>query len=126
MNNFTNEFRVMLNTENYERMTAFYRDTLGLESYYHWDYAQNDRGAKYQCGAGTVEVIQQEPPCALGPNWIIVESADVDACYQELVDKGCDFTEEIMTHPYGVRAFQIADPDGNRVGIFSYLNKEGA
>lgn len=121
MNNFTNEFRVMLYTDNYVKMTDFYQNILGLESYYSWDYAENDRGIKYKCGAGTVEVIQQQPPCPLGPSWIIVESADVDACYKDLADKGCDFTEEIVTHPYGTRAFQIADPEGNRVGIFSYL-----
>lgn len=126
MNNFTKEFRVMVHTENYEKMTAFYRDTLELESYYSWNYAEDDRGVKYQCGAGTVEVIQQKPPRALGPNWIIVESADVDTCYAGLKAKGCAFTEEIETHPYGVRAFQLADPDGNIVGIFSYVkNQEG-
>jgi len=42
---------------------------------------------------------------------------EVDAYYQKLVASGVEVTCALATYPYGMRDFQIQDPDGNLVNF---------
>ncbi len=50
---------------------------------------------------------------------INIEVKDVDACYNEIKDKGIVFFEDVTDHEWGDRAFSIQDPIGNIVYVFS-------
>lgn len=48
-----------------------------------------------------------------------LETANLDACYEELKQTEIAFTEDITDHEWGDRAFSVKDPIGNVLYIYS-------
>ena len=56
-----------------------------------------------------------------GPTTIMLEADNVDDCYSRLARKpGLHVYEHIADRPYGIRLFQLLDPDENVIVIFSW------
>ena len=118
---FTKEVRTVLHVRDLERSAAFYRDTLELPVVYSWDTAPNDRGMKLHAASGMIEILNRAPVLPQGPTTIMLEADNVDDCYQRLMKKeNLRVFEHIADRPYGIRMFQLVDPDENVIVIFSW------
>lgn len=60
------------------------------------------------CSAGT-ELRHERPP--------YVYVRDADALHAELSAKGANVQGEPVSRPWGLREFQVLDPEGNRIGF---------
>ncbi|MBX3502380.1 MAG: VOC family protein [Alphaproteobacteria bacterium] len=50
---------------------------------------------------------------------------DVDAVYEELKARGADIPKPPETYPYGMRDFDVIDPDGNQITYGMGVNESG-
>ena len=124
MGYFKQEFRGVFYVRDYEKAITFYRDVLGLEVPYSWDYAPDDRGTKFRVAGGMLEIIRREPEIPQGPGTIMIEAEDVNACYASVSRKpGVRVFQAPVDEPYGVRKFLMKDPDGNLVVIYTNLSE---
>lgn len=123
MGYFKQEFRGVFYVQDYEKAIAFYRDILELQSPYSWDYAVDDRGTKFQVAGGMLEIIRREPEIPQGPGTIMIEAQNVNDCYESITKKpGVKVFQHLVDEPYGIRKFQLMDPDGNLVVIYTNLS----
>ena len=58
---------------------------------------------------------------ALGNRAAEFEVRGLDALYDEYVERGAIIRFEPKHQPWGVRDFQIDDPEGNRVYIYEHV-----
>jgi catechol 2,3-dioxygenase-like lactoylglutathione lyase family enzyme len=99
---------VVVYTQDMERATAFYRDTLGLEP----DF-ESEHWTTFRTGACTLALhAGSEAP---DPTFEVI---DADAERARLAAAGVDVTEVREPVP-GLRVFDVRDPDGNRLSIES-------
>jgi lactoylglutathione lyase len=119
---------VALTTRDFERLRAFYAQTLGLPVVGAF--------AGYNivflaAGSTTIELIEEEGPGAgalHGPhggwNHLALEVEDVDATYAELAARGVSFTVAPEDFPLEAPALRItffSDPDGNLIELVQPL-----
>lgn len=118
------------------RMTAFYRDVLGLDV--DWDgsspyaefahdgirfsmYARDKVPGMLGCEVGY--------PQGLNGTFSLVLDLpcfeDVDESYQRLVGRGALAVRLPRSEPWGTRSAYIADPDGNLIEIASWNRCQG-
>lgn len=113
-----------------ERMTAFYRDVMGMQV--EWNggkYAEvkgfgarillyaraafeemTDRAFQYPKGLnGTMEI-----------SFSLPTFADVDVVFRRLTEAGAKPVLEPLFEPWGQRTSYIADPDGNLIELSSF------
>ncbi len=95
-----------------ERSLVFYRDQLGFEVTFAWEdpvsYAvlkRDDISIHLSLSDGTVTTS--------GHTALYIFPYDVDAVYSELKAKGVSFLTDIGDRDYGMRDFDIKDPDGH-------------
>lgn len=119
-------------TEQYETMKAFYRDTLSFpilrdvpEEEFTQFKTENCFVAIY--GKSFVEKLIGKPVTEKPGSTIYAfkESADIDADYQQLKEKGVQFIKEPTTQPWGQRTAYFTDPDGNIWEIQQWMNNKG-
>jgi|SRR3989344_6054313 len=124
----TNLEWVLLITEQYAAMKAFYKKTLGFpierdvrEEEFTQFKLNNCFLAIY--GKRFVEKlfpITGKPGAAI---YSFGESKDVDTDYQQLKEKGVQFIKEPKTQPWGQRTAYFTDPDGNIWEIQQWIKK---
>jgi uncharacterized glyoxalase superfamily protein PhnB len=88
---------------------AFYRDTLGFTVSFSWD-----EPAQYVClclGDAAIHLNSYVPPT--GPSHVCIFCKGIDAFYARLVASGVNVTEPIGDRSYGMRDFEVTDPDGH-------------
>jgi uncharacterized glyoxalase superfamily protein PhnB len=88
---------------------AFYRDKLGFTVSFSWD-----EPAQYIClclGDAAIHLNSYVPPA--GPSHACIFCKGIDAFYARLVASGVNVTEPIADRAYGMRDFNITDPDGH-------------
>ena len=131
---FEKEVRTVLCVRDLERSRNFYQQTLELVPV--WDGGME--GCRFAAAGGAVELrpagagacarggpgLQPAAPAAdlpQGPTTIMLEADNVDDCYSRLARKpGLHVYEHIADRPYGIRLFQLLDPDENVIVIFSW------
>lgn len=118
---FRRNVRTVLYVKDLERSAAFYQDLLEMPVLYSWDDGAADRGIHFQAASGCIEILNRQPPLEQGPTTIMLEADNVDDCYRQIIEKGtARFFEHIADRPYGIRMFQLIDPDENVIVIFSW------
>lgn len=118
---FNTEVRTVLHVRDLDRSLAFYQGALELPAVYAWDEGERDRGCKLKAAGGMIELLNREPELEQGPTTIMLEADNVDDCYRRLMQKdGVAVFEHLADRPYGIRMFQLIDPDQNVVVIFSW------
>jgi catechol 2,3-dioxygenase-like lactoylglutathione lyase family enzyme len=106
----------------------FYRDVFGFRPTWGEEqssYAEFDAGGAKISLFGRSAMAQVAGAASLPDNLaqkdhvaLIFASADVDAVYRELLDKGVHFISEPTDRPHwGVRTVHLRDPDGNLIEI---------
>jgi catechol 2,3-dioxygenase-like lactoylglutathione lyase family enzyme len=99
----------VLHVRDMARALAFYRDKLGFTVSFSWD-----EPPQYVClclGDAAIHLNSYVPPA--GPSHVCVFCKGIDAFYARLVARGVNITEPIADRAYGMRDFNVTDPDGH-------------
>lgn len=111
-------------TQNMAIMEKFYTETLGFPVTKRWD---DVKIIFIDIGSTTIELMDRaEAPAANSPagaiNHIALQVENLDAAYQELVEKGI----KIKMEPRNFKEIRICffyDPDGNSIELVEELNQ---
>jgi catechol 2,3-dioxygenase-like lactoylglutathione lyase family enzyme len=88
---------------------AFYRDQLGFTVTFSWQDPP-----RYVClclGDAAIHLNSYVPPA--GPSHVCIFCKGVDALYAQLTARGVRITDPIADRAYGMRDFEVTDPDGH-------------
>jgi catechol 2,3-dioxygenase-like lactoylglutathione lyase family enzyme len=99
---------------------AFYRDTLGFSVSFSWD-----EPARYVClclGEVAIHLNSYVPPA--GPSHVCIFCNGIDTLYARLVACGVRITEPIGDRAYGMRDFEVTDPDGHWIVFGQGISKQ--
>lgn len=91
------------------RGVEYYQRVLG----FHVNYVQSDLGVMYRDDV-TVLLIQRKPEHS-GVSFCEAYVRDADTLHAELVGRGATVQGEPVSHPWGLRDFQVLDLEGNRI-----------
>jgi predicted enzyme related to lactoylglutathione lyase len=97
------------------RAVAFYRDVFGFEAV----FANGNPVLFTILEKDAAELHLMLAPGYSGPDFNVAHMYvdDVDALYQRCLVIGAAIIRTIADKDYGMRAFVLADPDGNRIDI---------
>lgn len=93
---------------------AFYQDRLGFEKEFAYGEPPFYAGVKKDATVFHL-CSSHENAQRIGQGSVYVFCDAVDSYYEILSDKDVEITSPLNTYPYGMRDFQIKDPDGNRI-----------
>ncbi len=88
---------------------AHYRDVLGFRV----NYQQHNIGVMDRDAVRLLLIARTERHRGIGSAYVYVESAD--ALYAELRANGASVQGEPVSRPWGLREFEVLDPEGNRL-----------
>ena len=121
-----NEFRVALTVDDFERLTAFYRDGLGLEPGDLW--TDGGQGQVFWAGRAALEIF--DPQYAAGVDQIEVEKRisgpirfafevpDIQQALQRALEYGAILIHEPVLTPWNDRSVRIQSPDGLQITLY--------
>lgn len=98
----------VLHVQDVTGTAAFYRDVLG----FRWDFGDEAYAVVWRDNSAVHFVKDDASPAGIHLfQWV----KDIDAYYQELLDRGANVTNKPANQPYGIREFALTDING--VGI---------
>jgi uncharacterized glyoxalase superfamily protein PhnB len=113
----------VLSVHNLEAALAYYQASLGFEVTFRWGdpttYACLCRD-EVQLHLAAAALTGRTP----GQSQLCLFVRNVDALHAELLGRGAPIAKPPQTYPYGMREFDLTDPDGNRL-IFGMAAQEG-
>jgi catechol 2,3-dioxygenase-like lactoylglutathione lyase family enzyme len=125
------ELRVAITTADFERLTRFYLDGLGLEPAALWT-TEHDRALLIEMGRGTVEIFdephaQKVDEIEAGqrvsrPIRFALEVPDLDAALDRLLARGAKLVHPPIVTPWNHRNVRLEDPDGLQLTLFQVLD----
>ena len=125
------ELRVSLTVSDFERLRAFYRDTVGLAEAQSWDF--HGHGVVFDVGRATLELIDEEHaafvddvevggPAHTGGIRLALAVPDAEAASAELVAGGAELLGAAHETPWGDVNARTRPPEGPQVTVFSPPN----
>lgn len=121
---------IILITEHYDAMKAFYTNKLSLPVERDIPEEQFTQYEMDHCflaiyGKTFVEKLISKPITGKPGSTIYTfkESQDIDSDYQQLKGKGVQFMKSPQTQPWGQRTAYFTDPDGNIWEIQQWIKK---
>lgn len=115
---FDDFLTVLLPSRQPERLSRFYRDTLGLTS-----AGSGSEDAFAVGSSGQIRVAASDAGLPEGPTALWLEAWLVDRTYAEVHGRrGAPLLVDLMDTYYGAREFQILDPDGNISCVINYAS----
>ncbi len=120
--------RIVRHTRRFKAMAHFYQDVLEMRCVHQWDRPES-QGALFSPGRAmgqtVIEVLDlkdHRPSRAkLSAVELGLEVRNVDVWYDRLRQRGVTIVKELADHPWGQRAFTIADPDGLPVTLYQEI-----
>ena len=123
------EIRVVFTTDEYDKLVAFYRDGLGLDSGDMW--TDHGRGQLLNGGRGVVEILDTDHSAMvdrieggqtkLGQIRLAFEVPDIHIALKNAVEHGAQLLHEpIMTSWNDLNA-RIISPDGVLMTLFQHM-----
>ena len=121
------ELRVALTTQDYERLTKFYCEGLGLEPAAIWN---NDQGKALllDMGKGTLELFDEAQAEIVdqieaeqhisGQIRFALQVPDLKAAMERLLDHGATLIHPPVITPWGDYNVRLQDPDGMQITLF--------
>lgn len=110
-------FSVELRTARWGDLVAWYRDVLGLRVLVR---VVDDAYALLEAGDTRLAILGRPEPGAASRRWSLgFEVTDLDAAHDRLTAAGVAAAPPVA-HAEGFREMVVADPDGNRVRLFSW------
>jgi methylmalonyl-CoA/ethylmalonyl-CoA epimerase len=121
------ELRVALTTDSFDRLSAFYREGLGLEPSQVWPEDQG-RALVLDMGKATLEVFDEKQATTVdqlevgsrvsGQVRFALQVPDLDAAVTRLMEHGATLVHPPVTTPWGDRTARFQDPDGMQVTLY--------
>lgn len=121
-----NEFRVALTVDDFERITAFYRDGLGLEPGDLWQ--DSGQGQIFWAGRAALEIFDPQYAAGVdqieaekrvsGPIRFAFEVPDIQQALQRALEYGAILVHEPVLTPWNDRCVRIQSPDGLQITLF--------
>jgi catechol 2,3-dioxygenase-like lactoylglutathione lyase family enzyme len=123
-----NELRVSLTVRDFERLRAFYRDTVGLPEAQSWEFHGN--GVVFDVGRATLELIDEEHaafvdevevggPAHTGGIRLAIGVPDAEAASADLVAGGAELLGAARETPWGDVNARTQPPEGPQLTLFS-------
>ena len=88
---------------------AHYRDIMGFRV----NYQQHDIGVMDRDAVRVILIARTEEHSGIGSCYVYV--ADADALHAELVSKGARVLAPPVSRPWGLREFEVRDPENNSI-----------
>jgi len=104
--------------------TSYYIDKLGFTKDFDapgWSFLSLD-DFKVMLGECSDEMTAEETGNHSWYAHVIVE--DVDALYQDLIERGAQILSPIENKPWNIREFSVVTPDGHRIGFGQMIGAE--
>lgn len=96
-----------------QRSIEFYRDALGFSV--EFTYGEPAWYAGVERGQLQIHLQADHTKRQPGQSAIYAFIDDADALFDEFKAKGVDLPQEPKNYPYGMRDFDLLDPDGNQL-----------
>lgn len=121
------ELRVAITAREYERLTHFYREGLGIEPAASWS---NDGGQAImlELGQATLEIFDEAQADAIdrieagsrisGPVRFALRVPDLTAAMDRLIGHGARLVHQPVITPWGGRNVRLEDPEGMQLTLF--------
>ena len=115
-------FSVELRTARWEELLDWYRNVLGLRVLVR---VVDDGYALFEAGDTRLAILNRPSPGEPSQRWSLgFEVVDLDAVHERLAATDSDVTAPKL-HAEGFRELITADPDGNRIRLFSWPTGHG-
>lgn len=121
------EFRISLTVQDYEKMVAFYKDSLGLSTVLEWNNP-DERGIILDVGRATLELVDPAQAETIdrieaeqrlsGQIRFALEVADLSAAASALVAHGAAVVHEPVKTPWGDHNQRLQAPDGMQITLY--------
>lgn len=121
------EFRIALTTSDYERLTRFYQEGLGLNPAQLWA-TEHTHAALFEMGRGTLELFDEAHAEAVdkietgertsGQIRFAIRVPDVDAALVRVLAHGATLVHAPITTPWGDYNARVMSPDGLQITLF--------
>ncbi len=128
------ELRVALTTSDYERLTKFYCDGLGLEPAAIWNNGQG-RALVLEMGNATLELFDEAQAETIdqieagqrisGQIRFALKVTDLKAAMERLLIHGAILVHPPIITPWGDYNVRLQDPDGMQITLFQVSNQHG-
>jgi len=127
------ELRVALTTSDYERLTKFYCDGLGIEPAAIWNNGQG-RALVLEMGKATLELFDEAQAETIdqieaehrisGRIRFALQVPDLKAAMERLLAHGATLVHPPVITPWGDYNVRLQDPDGMQITLFQAPNQE--
>ncbi|MBI3738692.1 MAG: VOC family protein [Chloroflexi bacterium] len=128
------ELRIALTTSDYERLTKFYCDGLGIEPAAIWNNGQG-QALVLNMGNATLEIFDEAQAETIdqievgrrisGQIRFALQVPDLKAAMERLLAHGATLVHPPITTPWGDYNVRLQDPDGMQITLFQKSdNKE--
>jgi methylmalonyl-CoA/ethylmalonyl-CoA epimerase len=121
------ELRVALTTAEFERLSAFYQEGLGLEPSQIWPDDQG-KALVLDLGKATLEVFDEQQAETIdqievgrrisGPIRFAMQVSDLDSAIERLQEYGAKLVHPPVVTPWGDRNVRFEAPDGMQVTLY--------
>ena len=128
------ELRIAMTTHDYERLTKFYCEGLGLEPTAIWN---NDQGKALllDMGNATLELFDEAQAEVIdqmeagqrisGQIRFALQVPDLKAAIERLIDHGATLIHPPVITPWGDYNVRLQDPDGMQITLFQVPTNSG-
>lgn len=127
------ELRVALTTSDYERLTKFYCDGLGIEPSAIWDNGQG-QALVLDMGKATLELFDEAQAEIIdqleaeqrisGQIRFALQVPDLKGALERLLAHGATLVHPPVLTPWGDYNVRLQDPDGMQITLFQAPNTE--
>lgn len=121
------ELRVAITTDEYEKLSSFYLDGLGLEPSQIWPEDQG-KALVLDLGRATLEVFDEKQANTVdqievgrrvsGKIRFALQVPDLDAAMDRLLATGARLVHDPVVTPWGDRTVRFEDPDGMQITLY--------
>ena len=102
----------VLPVDNLKETAAYYKEVFGFEISFMWGDPAHYAVLKRD-GVGVHLTEREDTRAKISPSTVYVFVDDVDAVYEELKAKGIEMFSPPETQEYGMREFEVSDPNGH-------------
>jgi predicted enzyme related to lactoylglutathione lyase len=117
--NFQGEVRVVFFTNQFDKMSDFYKNILGLPVFKTFDHGEFQRGTVFELNKTLIELLEKKNGViSQTDSYLYIEKNNVKDFFEQIKSKVI-VIKEIETFSWGHTSFVIEDPEGNKLKFFS-------
>lgn len=121
-------FRFTYFTDKYLETFDFYTHLLAFDLVHSWDRSDDDKGALFKIGNGTIEILQRpKDPTNRYPGldyripqgvFTGIQVNKIEELFQEYTSRNVPFKLDMIDQPWGHRSFYVKEPNGLVLGFY--------